>query len=175
MTFAVQQSVPADHFSTRVTQDGQIVVHHFVPYLAGMSRIIDADTDHLSAHLVKVGLSLCELAQLLGTPGSPVSAVEEEYDLVALLRRKSEGISLGIRQREIRSGLMSRTCDFCLGVYVQLCPDKDTKSKHQNGYADQNAPEHSRIVQGPKWIVTKNATRNMKAWSGERYTKLKRL
>lgn len=49
-----------------------------------MLLVIDADGDDLGINLVKVGLPLRELAQLLEAEGSPVPTIEVEHDFVAL-------------------------------------------------------------------------------------------
>ena len=96
MAFAVQQTVFPYDLCARVTYDRDILMRNLIPDFPRMLLVIDADRNELSVHLIEIGLSLRELAQLFDAEGSPVSPIEVEHHFVAALGRESEGISLGI-------------------------------------------------------------------------------
>src|SRR5258708_22102287 len=70
-----------------------------------MLLVVRADSDNSSVELVKLGLMLRELTQLLHAEGSPVTTVENKDHSGAASGVEMERLSVLILKREIRSSL----------------------------------------------------------------------
>lgn len=84
-TTGVHYSVGANDSSTGIAQDGELAVYNLVPHHAPLLAVINADRHQAGVERLKLFCMPRELAQLGGAVGSPIAAIEDQQDALAVL------------------------------------------------------------------------------------------
>ena len=103
----VEQAVLADHLGPGVAEDGELFLDSLFPDRVGVLDVIHADGNQVRVELIEVGFVPRELAQLDYAERSPIAAVEDDEDAMALLVGEMVGLSVLVGEGEV-GGRQSR-------------------------------------------------------------------
>lgn len=101
----MHQAVGPNHLSIGIAQDGELLVHHFLPDEKRVLAVVNTYSYDSRLERIKLGPVPRELAQLSSAEGSPVPAVEDQEHAFAALRRKAKALPVLVLQREVRRQL----------------------------------------------------------------------
>ena len=95
ITFAVgvQQAELANDLRAGIAEHGELLLNGFLPNGVGMFHVIHADGNQVCVELVEGGFLPRELAQLDDAERSPIAAVEDDEDAMALVLGEVVGLT----------------------------------------------------------------------------------